>query len=137
MRTFEDLQRYCYRVASTVGLLVVHVLGYRNPRALDFAKAMGIAVQLTNVLRDVGTDAAAGRVYLPQEDLERMHVAPQDLGAGRMTDEIRLLLGRIYRALLEELQRRGFPCLQDSLRLSKRRRAAIAASVWFRRHPVA
>jgi phytoene synthase len=169
METFAELRRYCYRVASTVGLLVVRVLGYRNPRTLEFAKAMGIAVQLTNVLRDVGEDAAAGRVYLAREDLERMHVQPGTLARREMTEEVRLLLalyaerariyyeraddllpdedwrslraaaamGRIYRTLLEELQRRGFPCLRDSIRLSRSRRAAIAASVWFRRHPVA
>jgi phytoene synthase len=169
MRTFGELRRYCYRVASTVGLLVVRVLGYRNPRTLEFAEAMGIAVQLTNVLRDVGEDAAAGRVYLAREDLDRMHVAPATLARREMTEEVRLLLalyaerariyyeraddllpdedwpslraaaamGRIYRTMLEELQRRGFPCLRNSIRLSRSRRAAIAASVWFRRHPVA
>jgi phytoene synthase len=138
------------------------VLGYRNPASLDYAVEMGIAVQLTNVLRDVGEDAASGRIYLAREDLERMRVDPQSLCGRRMTEEIRLLLalyaerariyyeraaerlpkedrrslrpaeamGRIYRALLEELQRRGFPCLGDSLRMSQRRRLAIAASVW-------
>jgi phytoene synthase len=162
MDTFDDLHRYCYRVASTVGVLVVQVLGYRNPASLDYAVEMGIAVQLTNVLRDVGEDAASGRIYLAREDLERMRVDPQSLCGRRMTEEIRLLLalyaerariyyeraaerlpkedrrslrpaeamGRIYRALLEELQRRGFPCLGDSLRMSQRRRLAIAASVW-------
>lgn len=163
--TFDDLQRYCYRVASTVGLLIVRVLGYRNPKSLDYAIAMGIAVQLTNILRDVGTDAATGRVYLAREDLERMQVAPESLGRGAMTEEIRLLLavyaerariyyeraaavlpaedrrslraaeamGRIYRTLLEDLQRRGFPCLEGSLRLSRSRRVAIAAAAWLGR----
>ena len=70
METWEDLERYCYRVASTVGLLVVRVLGYRNPRSLEYARSLGIAVQLTNVLRDVGEDAAAGRIYLAREDLD-------------------------------------------------------------------
>ena len=162
MQTWEDLERYCYRVASTVGLLVVRVLGYRNPRALEYARLLGIAVQLTNVLRDVGEDAAADRIYLAREDLDRLGVEAQDLRARRMTREVRRLLefyaerarsyyeraahalpdedrralrpaeamGRIYRALLEELQRRDFPCLGESLRLSRRRRIAIAASTW-------
>ena len=64
IETFDDLDRYCYRVASTVGLLLVRVLEARDPGALDYAEAMGIAVQLTNVLRDVGEDAASGRIYL-------------------------------------------------------------------------
>jgi phytoene synthase len=159
IETFEELYRYCYCVASTVGLLIVRVLEARDPGALDYAEKMGIAVQLTNVLRDVGEDAAAGRIYLPREDLERMRVRPESLREGKMTEEIRLLLavqaerariwfekaaaalpaeerrrlraaeamGRIYRALLDELQARGFPCLESSLRLSKRRRLAIAA----------
>lgn len=162
IETFEDLHRYCYRVASTVGLLLVRVLGYRNPQSLEYAVTMGIAVQLTNVLRDVGEDAASGRIYLAREDLERHRVAPESLGAEVMSEELRLLLalyaerarifyeraeavlpdedrrnlrpaqamGHIYRALLEELQRRGFPCLAGSVRLSSRRRLAIAAGTW-------
>jgi phytoene synthase len=162
METFEDLERYCYRVASTVGLLLVRLLGARSPESLEYARSMGIAVQLTNVLRDVGEDAAGGRVYLPRQDLERMGVAPESLSRGEMTDEIRVLLavyaerariyyeraaralpaedravlrpaeamGGIYRALLEELQAKRFPCLHESLRLSKPRRLAIAASAW-------
>jgi phytoene synthase len=92
IQTFEDLRRYCYRVASTVGLLVVKVLEARSPRSLDYAESMGIAVQLTNVLRDVGEDAAAGRVYLAGDDLRRFGVAPECLAARQMTEEIRLLL---------------------------------------------
>lgn len=163
METFEDLERYCYRVASTVGLLLVRLLGARSDESLEYARSMGIAVQLTNVLRDVGEDASGGRVYLPREDLARMGVTPESLAGGEMTDEIRVLLavyaerariyyeraaralpaeeravlrpaeamGGIYRALLEELQARRFPCLHESLRLSKPRRLAIAASAWF------
>ena len=92
MLRFEDLRRYCYRVASTVGLLIVRVLEARHPDALAYAEQMGIAVQLTNVLRDVGDDAAAGRVYLAREDLARMHVQPGALREGKATEEIRLLL---------------------------------------------
>lgn len=160
--SFEDLREYCYRVASTVGLLLVRVMGYRNPRALDYAEAMGIAVQLTNVLRDVGDDARDGRVYLPRQELHRFGVSSDSLAKREMTDELRLMLGyyaerarlyydraerllppedrrallpaaamgRIYRVLLDELQRLGFPCFEGSLRLGRPRRLAIAAGVW-------
>lgn len=89
---FEDLRRYCYRVASTVGILVVNLLGARGPRVREWAETLGIAVQLTNVLRDVGNDAASGRIYLPQEDLVRFGVRPETLLAGEGGDALRLLL---------------------------------------------
>jgi 15-cis-phytoene synthase len=159
IETFEELYRYCYCVASTIGLLLVRLQGARSPGVLEYAETMGIAVQLTNVLRDVGEDAAGGRIYLPREDLERHCVRPESLREGKLTEEIRLLLalyaerariyyekaaralpaeerrrlrvaqamGRIYRALLEELQAQGFPCLEHSIRLPKHRRLAIAA----------
>lgn len=68
---FRELYRYCYRVAGTVGLAIAHVLGARSEQALRAAKQLGIAMQLTNILRDVGGDLATGRIYLPQEDLAR------------------------------------------------------------------
>ena len=162
VESFDDLREYCYRVASTVGILLVHVMGYRNPRALEYAEVMGIAVQLTNVLRDVGDDAGSGRIYLPRQELARFGVEAESLGSGPMTDELRLLLGyfaerarifyeraeallpdedrrtlrpaeamgRIYRTLLDDLHRKGFPCLEAPLRLTRSRRLAIAAGVW-------
>jgi phytoene synthase len=92
VETFAELVRYCYCVASTVGLLLVRVQGARSEAVFDYAEKMGVAVQLTNVLRDVGADAAAGRIYLAREDLARMGVRPESLREGRMTDELRLLL---------------------------------------------
>jgi phytoene synthase len=92
METFEDLRRYCYRVASTVGLAVVRVLGASHRRALVYAEHMGVAVQLTNVLRDVSEDAASGRVYLAREDLARFGVAPEDLRRPQWSEDVRLLL---------------------------------------------
>ena len=89
---FADLERYCYCVASTVGLLVVAVRGMHGPEVEAYARHMGIAVQLTNVLRDVGEDAASGRVYLAREDLDRLGIAPESLAAGELTEELRLLL---------------------------------------------
>jgi phytoene synthase len=92
IETFEELRLYCHRVASTIGLLLVRVLGARHPRSLDYAEEMGIAVQLTNVLRDVGEDAASGRVYLAGEDLRRFGVSPEALRRRELTEPIRLLL---------------------------------------------
>ncbi|RIK94818.1 MAG: squalene synthase HpnD [Proteobacteria bacterium] len=92
MERFDDLELYCHRVASTVGLVLVRVLGARHPSSLDYAEQMGIAVQLTNVLRDVGEDASEGRIYLAREDLARLGVHPDDLRRRTMTEPIRLLL---------------------------------------------
>jgi len=69
--TFEDLKVYCYRVASVVGLVCIHIFGYRDPAAEPLAEKCGLAFQLTNIIRDVKEDAAMGRVYLPEEDLSR------------------------------------------------------------------
>jgi len=78
-KTFEDLQLYCYRVASVVGLVCIHVFGYRDPAAEPLAERCGIAFQLTNIIRDVKEDAAMGRVYLPEEDLAKFGLTASDL----------------------------------------------------------
>ncbi|HUO26689.1 MAG TPA: phytoene/squalene synthase family protein [Candidatus Aquilonibacter sp.] len=77
--TFEDLKGYCYKVASVVGLVCIHVFGYRDPAAEPLAERCGLAFQLTNIIRDVKEDAAMGRVYLPQEDLARFGLSAGDL----------------------------------------------------------
>jgi len=77
--TFNDLQTYCYRVASTVGLMCIEIFGYRHPSAKDFAVNLGIALQLTNILRDVKKDAEKGRIYLPKEDLEKFDYNESDI----------------------------------------------------------
>ncbi len=77
--TFEDLSRYCYCVAGTVGLCCVHVFGFSDRKALDLAPKLGIAFQLTNILRDIAEDYSMGRIYLPQEDLKRFGCSSQDL----------------------------------------------------------
>jgi len=92
IETFEQLYQYCYRVASVVGLTVVHVLGFRGPEALPLAEKCGIAFQLTNILRDVKEDFDNGRIYLPAEDRARFGVADGELGASRVTDPLRRLL---------------------------------------------
>ena len=78
-KTFEDLQLYCYRVASVVGLVCIHVFGYRDPAAEPLAERCGLAFQLTNIIRDVKEDAAMGRVYLPEEDLAKFGLTASDL----------------------------------------------------------
>jgi phytoene synthase len=77
--TYADLDQYCYRVASVVGLLSIEIFGYRNPACRDYAVQLGRALQLTNILRDVQTDAARGRIYLPAEELERCAVTPEEV----------------------------------------------------------
>jgi phytoene synthase len=78
-KTFEDLRLYCYRVASVVGLVCIHVFGYRDPEAEPLAEQCGLAFQLTNIIRDVKEDAAMGRVYLPEEDLAKFNLSASDL----------------------------------------------------------
>jgi phytoene synthase len=90
--TFERLREYCYRVAGTVGLCCTHVFGFREPRALELAEKLGIAFQLTNILRDVRADLEMNRVYLPQEDLQRFGCGASEL-AGPVTPSLRELLG--------------------------------------------
>jgi 15-cis-phytoene synthase len=90
--TFETLQQYCLRVASAVGLICVEIFGYEDPRARDYAIDLGIALQLTNIVRDVALDLQRGRVYLPLEDLARFGCTEADLRAGRVTPEVRALL---------------------------------------------
>jgi phytoene synthase len=90
--TFDDLYRYCYRVASAVGLACIHIWGFQDERALRYAESAGIALQLTNILRDLAEDAARGRIYLPGEDLERFGYSADDLEQGRYDERFRSLM---------------------------------------------
>jgi phytoene synthase len=91
-RDFDELYNYCYHVASVVGLVCIRIFGYRDPVAEQYAEQLGVAFQLTNILRDVKEDAAMARVYLPQEDLERFGVTPAELGLGIPLEKLRPLL---------------------------------------------
>ena len=91
-RTFEELYQYCYRVASVVGLCSLHMFGFRDPKAKLLAERCGIAFQLTNILRDVPEDAAAGRIYVPLEDLEKFGYTPEQLVAGIRNQAYRQLM---------------------------------------------
>jgi len=98
-KTFDELYVYCYRVASTVGLMSSEILGYSDKSALRYAEAMGIAMQLTNILRDVKEDAAMGRIYLPQEDLKRFNVSEKQIFAGEMNENfVEMMKFQITRA---------------------------------------
>lgn len=90
--TFAELYRYCYRVASAVGLACIHVWGFTDERAKPLAEAAGVALQLTNILRDLGEDAGRGRVYLPREDLERFGYPAERLARGVRDDRFRALM---------------------------------------------
>jgi phytoene synthase len=161
-QTFDELREYCWHVASTVGLVCVEIFGYRNPATRDYAVTLGLALQLTNIIRDVGTDLSRGRVYLPQEDLARFGCTEEDLRGGRVTPRVRSLLafecvrahglyeeaerqlpredrrslvaarimGGIYRAILWRIEQSGYDVFSAPVRVSRPRRAAIAARLW-------
>ena len=88
-QTHAELEQYCYRVASVVGLLSIEIFGYTNPRTRDYAVYLGKALQLTNILRDVRTDAERGRIYLPMEELARFGVTPEEILQGHYSPRFR------------------------------------------------
>ena len=92
--TWSELHQYCYRVASIVGFVCIHVWGFdeNDGRALQYAESCGLALQLTNILRDVKEDADRDRIYLPQEDLQRFGVTEHELKQGVMNDRFRALM---------------------------------------------
>ena len=90
-RTFDELYQYCIRVASAVGLLCIEIFGYRDPVTREYAVALGVALQLTNIVRDLPEDLRDGRLYLPLEDLERFGCTEDDLRGGR-SDRVLALL---------------------------------------------
>jgi len=90
--TFEDLYRYCFHVASAVGFVCLHIFGFSDERAKEYAEKCGIAFQLTNILRDVREDAEMGRIYLPAEDLKKFSYSPEDLHEGTVNDSFRALM---------------------------------------------
>ena len=91
-QTFDDLRLYCYRVASAVGLVSIEIFGYRNAACRDYAIQLGLALQMTNIIRDVGKDLSNGRIYLPQEDLAQFSYSESDLRARRYNDAFERLM---------------------------------------------
>ncbi len=89
---FVELQLYCHRVAGVVGRLITRILGFSRPETLDYADKMGLALQLTNIIRDVGEDARNGRIYLPMEDLQRFDVPAQTIMQAAATPQFAALM---------------------------------------------
>ena len=162
--TFEELYEYCWRVASTVGYLCVEIFGQRTPAAREYALNLGLALQLTNIIRDVRGDAEQGRIYLPQDDLARFGCSDDDLMASRLTPAVGQLLafesararqyydraarvlpsldrramvaaeimGRIYREILDRIERAGYDVFSSRVRVPKSRQATLAIDTWLR-----
>lgn len=117
--SFDALRLYCYRVASVVGLLSAEIFGYEDRRTLDYASALGLAFQLTNILRDVREDAARGRIYLPRDEMARFGVGPADLSRPVTTEAARALFA--FQAERAEGQyRRAFDALPEVDRYAQR-----------------
>jgi phytoene synthase len=90
--SFAELRRYCYRVASVVGFICLRIFGDAEERARGYAESLGLALQLTNILRDVGTDAARGRIYLPADERERFGVREEAILRGEASEAFRGLM---------------------------------------------
>jgi phytoene synthase len=160
--TFDDLRLYCYRVASAVGLVSIEIFGYKNPGCKNYAIDLGLALQITNIIRDVGEDwANGGRIYLPVEDMERFGFSEVDLRAGKQNDAFDRLIRfeaertrefynrataelppedarsmvaaeimhRVYRTLLDKMERDGFRVLEKRYAHGKWKKATIVARV--------
>jgi phytoene synthase len=121
--TYEQLDQYCYRVASVVGLLSIEVFGYQNPRCRDYAISLGKALQFTNILRDVRTDALRGRIYLPQCELRTHGVREEDILRGEYSPNFRAAA-----AAFAQHARRFYQLAREQLP-SEDRRAMIAAEL--------
>jgi 15-cis-phytoene synthase len=118
--TFDELYVYCYRVASTVGLMSSEIFGYTEPKTLEYAEALGIAMQLTNILRDVKEDAAMGRIYLPQEDLRKFNVSEKQIFANESDEKfVALMKFQIGRARdFYQKSEKGIPLLEKDTRFT-------------------
>lgn len=128
--TYADLEQYCYRVASVVGLLSIEIFGYRNPGCRDYALHLGQALQLTNILRDVRTDAERGRIYLPGSELKRFGVTAEEILRFEYSTRFRDLAGSVA-----ERARQYYARARQSLPPEDRRSMAAAelmGSVYWR-----
>jgi phytoene synthase len=130
-QTWADLRAYCYRVAGTVGLMVAPILGCRDDRTLDHAAELGIAMQLTNILRDVGEDARRGRLYLPLDEIAAFGCDPDAILAGRPGDRFPALMAfQIERARTLYVEaRRGIAALLPSGRFTTLAAAHLYAGI--------
>ena len=122
-RDIQALESYCYRVASVVGLLSIEIFGYKNPTCRDYAVSLGQALQLTNILRDVQTDAQRGRIYLPQSELARFGVTEEEILRSQYSDRFRLLAESLAAKARDHYQRARQTLTRED------RRAMVAAEV--------
>jgi phytoene synthase len=121
--TFDELRVYCYRVASAVGLVSIEIFGYRNPACKEYAIQLGLALQITNIIRDVGKDLRDGRIYLPREDLARFDYSETELQDRRYNDRfVRLMEFEAARA-------RQFFIRAAALLPREDRRSMVAAEI--------
>ena len=123
---WANLERYCHRVAGVVGLLAARIFGYRDPRTLEYARDLGIAFQLTNIIRDVGEDARKNRIYLPMEDLKRFNVTAADILHAKETPEFRALM-EFESARAKDFYGKAFAALPAVDRKSQRAGLIMAA----------
>ena len=163
-KNFAELYQYCYRVASTVGIICVQIFGCQDAQSRDYAMDLGLALQLTNILRDVKKDLAQGRLYIPLDDLAKHQVTEAMLATDTASPQVRALLqahgarardyyaratraippdearrliaaeimSGIYQAILGEIESRDFDVFGETVRVSRPRRAWIAATIWLR-----
>ena len=159
---FATLETYCHRVAGVVGLLSAEIFGYRDPATRDYARNLGLALQLTNILRDVGEDARRNRIYLPLDELASHGVSVDDIILYRETDAVAhllrfqarrardyyttafaalpagdhkaqragLIMGAIYRQLLDEVEAEGAAVMNRRVTLTPLRKLWIAWKTW-------
>ena len=122
VQTYDELYRYCYQVASVVGLTIIHIFGFHSVRALLLAERCGVAFQLTNILRDVREDAGLGRVYLPAEDLRRFGVSTEQLHSGQEDSQ--------FRELMQFEAKRARECYDESAALMELIHPKSRRSLW-------
>lgn len=122
-QTWEQLQLYCYQVASAVGLVSIEIFGYTDPRCREYAVQLGLALQMTNIIRDVGVDLENGRIYLPAEDLARFGYTEDDLRGRRYDDRFVALMH------FQATRARGFLAQAVKLLPPQDRRAMVPAEI--------
>ena len=123
---FAGLERYCYHVAGAVGLLAAGIFGYRDPGTLEYAKSLGTAFQLTNIIRDVGEDARKNRIYVPMDELQRFDVPAQDILGFKYSENFRKLM-EFQARRAESLYAKAMQSLPAADRRSQRAGLIMAA----------
>ena len=116
-KNFDDLKLYCYRVASIVGLMCIQIFGYRDPLIKQYAENLGIALQLTNIIRDVGHDAKMGRIYIPDSELKQFNVPPEDIFQQNHTQNFHELM-QFQAERAENYYQLAMDCLPENERVN-------------------